>query len=236
VIPLQTTNEQALSFGIQTIDQKYPGFKPGNFTVLHGHPFCRNLIFKLCVHSQLSKQDGGLNSSTIYIDGGNTFNPYTISTLAQESNLNPKSTLEKVFVSRAFTAYQLSAIILKTLKDALKRYKSKLILISNITDLFLDNDVPTKEAFEIFDNMTSHLTELAHKQKIIIIATHPNNSEHSKRQNILESILLEKAHIVARVAETKGRLQLTIYDRDYSESFKADFLQSKAMLEKFLEA
>lgn len=187
-----TINKQTLPFGSQSISQKFQSFKLGDFAILHKHPFSKTLAFRLCVQCQLPKEEGGLASSTIYVDGGNTFNPYTISAIAREFGLYPKSALEQVFVSRAFTAYQLSAIILETLENALEKYRSKLVLIANITDLFLDKDVPTKEAFEIFTKMISYLSDLALRRNITVIATCPNGGNLKKRI-VLESILLRKA-------------------------------------------
>jgi hypothetical protein len=235
VIPLLTADKQALSFGIQNIDQAFQSLKPGNLIALYDHPICKNLIFRLCVRCQLPEEKGGLDSSAIYVDGGNSFNPYEISAIAREYGSDPKSTLERVFISRAFTAYQLSAIVSETLEDALKRYKSKLVLISKITSLFLDRDVPAKEALELFKKMTLHLTYLALKRNIIIVATH-SNDEPSKRQVVLESILLRKADKTARFTETKGRLQLSVKNRGSSESLTVDILRNKATLEKFVEA
>ncbi len=235
MIPLLATNEQALSFHIRSIDQKFPGFKPSDFAVIYGHPFCNTLLFRLCVCCQLPKEEGGLASSAIFVDGGNTFNPYAISAIAREFGLDPKSTLEQVFISRAFTAYQLSALILETLEDAVKHYKSRLVLISRITNLFLDKDVPTKEAFEIFRKIITHLSDLAVKRNIIVAAT-CSNDEHSKRRIILESILVDKTGTTIKVAESKGRLQLTIQNHDFHDPFTADVSQNRTTLQEFVEA
>jgi hypothetical protein len=235
VIPLLTTDKQALSFGIQNIDQAFQSLEPCNLIVLSNHPICKNLIFRLCVRCQLPEEKGGLDSSAIYVDGGNSFNPYEISAIAREYGSDPKSTLERIFISRAFTAYQLSAIVSETLEDALKRYKSKLVLISKITSLFLDRDVPAKEALELFKKMTLQLADLSLKRNIIIVAT-CSNDEPSKRQVVLESILLGKADKTARFTETKGRLQLSVKNRGSSESLTVDILRNEATLEKFVEA
>ena len=235
MISLLTTDKQALSFGIQSIDQAFQDFKLGNFTVLYDHPIYKNLIFRLCVRCQLPREKGGLDSSAIYVDGGNSFNPYEISAIAREFSSDPKSTLERVFVSRAFTAYQLSAIVSETLEDALKHYKSKLVLISKITSLFLDRDVPAKEALEIFKKMTFCLVDLALRRDIIVVAT-CSNGELSKRQVVLESILLGRADKTARFIETKGRLQISVKNRDSPEIVTVDVLRDEATLEKFVEA
>jgi len=93
---------------------------------------------------------GGLNSRVVYVDGGNTFDPYAVSAIAQEYGLEPKSVLEKILISRAFTAYQLTALVFEKLEEALKRYRSKLVIVSDITRLFLDRDVPKIRAVTSF--------------------------------------------------------------------------------------
>jgi len=235
VISLITLSEQALSFGVQSIDHTFPGFKLGEFVVLYGHPFWKPLIFRLCVHCQLSKEKGGFDSSVIFVDGGNTFNPYLISAVAREFDLDPRLALERVFVSRAFTAYQLSALILETLEGALKHYRSKLVLISEIISLFLDRDVPTREALEIFNKMIFHLADLAIKRNVIVAAT-SSNGERSRRLVFLESIMFGRASTIARVNESRGRLQLTIQDHCFPESLTVDVLRNEPTLEKFVEA
>lgn len=235
MIPLLTTGEQALSFSVKNIDHIFPGFKQGELAVLYGHTFCKTLVFRLCVHCQLSKEKGGFNSSVIFVDGGNTFNPYSISAVAREFGLDPKSALERVIVSRAFTAYQLSALVLETLEAALKHYKSKLVLISDIISLFLDQDVPTREAVEIFSKIMFHLADLATRRSIIVAAT-CSNGERSKRLVLLESTLFGRASTTLQVIESRGRLQLAIRNHCFPEPLTIAFSGNESTLEKLVEA
>jgi len=235
VTALLTHDEQALSFGVQRIDHAFPGFEIGDFAVLYGHRFCKTLSFLLSVRCQLPREDGGLNSTAIYVDGGNTFNPYAISAITQEYGIDPKSTLERIFVSRAFTAYQLSALILETLEDALKRYKSKLVLILDIISLFLDQDVPTKESMEIFNKAMTCLSDLAIKRNVIVVATcFPYG--RSRRCVFLESVLFGRAGTVIRIAESKGRLQFALENHPLLRPFTIDILPNAVTLEKFVGA
>ena len=232
---LLTKAEQALSFGLQRIDHAFPGFKIGDFAVLHRHPFCTTLSFLLTVRCQLPREEDGLGSTAIYVDGGNTFNPYAISAIAQQYNLDPRTTLQKIFVSRAFTAYQLSALIFETLENALKQYRSKLVLISDITSLFLDRDVPKKESMEIFNKAMIYLSDLVTRRNIIVVATcFPR--WHSKTQVFLESVLFGRANIVVKVRDSKGKLQFALESHPLLKPFTIDVLPNAVTLEKFVEA
>lgn len=230
-----TRNEPALSFGLPYVDNVFLGFKPGDSAVLYGHNYVKTLSFLLSVRCQLPKETGGLASSAVYVDGGNVFNPYAVSAIAQEYGLDPKSTLEQIFVSRAFTAYQLSALIFEKLEDALRRYRSKLVLISDITSLFLDKDVPTKEAIEVFNKAVIYLSDLAVKRNAIIVVTSfPHQG--SRRRVFLESLLFGRAGTVVRVSESKDGLQFTLESHPFLKPFSIDIRRDAVTLEKRVEA
>ncbi len=206
----------------------------GEFAVLHGQ-LVKNLTFLLSMRCQLSPEEDGLNSTAIYLDGGNTFNPYAISAIAQQNEIDPRATLERIFVSRAFTAYQLSALIFETLENALKKYGSKLVLISDIMSLFLDSDVPTKEALGIFSKAVIYLSELAAKRKVIVVASlFP--SEQSRRRVFLESILLGRASTTVKVQKSNGAAQFSLEKHPFLQAFSVGIEQNAATLEKFVEA
>src|SRR4030043_930546 len=111
---LSSNKLRPLSLGFPTLDEVFPGFEPGDFTVLQGN-VASSMIFALSVRAQLPRGNGGLDSSTVFIDGGNSFSPYEVSESARDYGLDCKAALERVYVSRAFTAYQLSSLILEKL-------------------------------------------------------------------------------------------------------------------------
>jgi len=235
VTTLSTKPDRVLSFGIPRIDEAFPGFQSGEFAVLYGHPICRMLSFLLSVRGQLPIKKGGLNSRVVYIDGGNTFDPYAVSAIAQPYGLGPKPTLEKIFISRAFTAYQLTALIFEKLEESLKRYRSKLLVISDITGLFLDRDVPKTEGRDIFIKMTQHLSEVASRRRAIIIASHFPRP-YSNRSPFLESVLFGRASTVIRLKEAKGVLKFALESHPSVKPFAIDFPSNAVTMDMFMEA
>jgi len=232
VTSLLTKTEQALSFGLSSIDNAFLGFRRGDFAVLYGHQSVKTLSFLLSVRCLLPLKEGGINSSTIYLDGGNTFDPYAISTIARQYGFDPQSVLERIFVSRAFTAYQLSALIFETLEDALKKYKSGLILISNFISLFLDRDVPMREAIEIFRKAMIYLSDLATRCNVIVIASYFPHELH-RRRVLLESFLLAGARTTIKIQEFSGRLQFSLEKHPLLKPCTIDILLTEVMLERF---
>jgi hypothetical protein len=234
VTTLSRKSNRALAIGIPKIDASFPGFRRGDFTVLFGLPICKRLAFLLCVRSQLSLKKGGLNSTVTYVDGGNTFDPYAVSTIAREYGLDPKSVLEKIRVSRAFTVYQLSALVFEKLEETLKQHRSKTVIVSDITGLFLDQDVPKSEGRNIFMKMAKYLSELAYTRKAVIVAScFPRH--HSKISMFLESVLFGRATTLIKLKEFRGVLKFLLEDHPNLKPFAIDFPSNSVTIDMFME-
>jgi len=232
---LPRKSKSLLSLGIPKIDEALPGFKGGDFAVFFGNPVCRWLSFLLSVRSQLPLNKGGLNSKVVYIDGGNTFDPYAVSAIAQEHGLEPRAVLDRIMISRAFTAYQLTALIFEKLEKALKRYRSKLVIVSDITGLFLDRDMPKKEGRDIFIKMAQYLSELASRRRAIVVASYFPRP-YLSRNLFLESVLFGRTTTLVGLTGSRGALKLVLGNHTSLEPFTIDFPSNAVTMDMFMEA
>ena len=198
-----------LTLGIKEFDEIIGVFELGQFIVLYGSPLCHALSELFCVRTQLSHELGGLNSSVIFIDGGNVFDPYAVSFFSQLYNLDPETTLRSIFISRAFTAYQLTSLIFERLPEALEKFRSRLVVVSDITSLFLDPDVPRTEAWDVFNRLTMYLSDYASKSDIIVLATHVPRVP-TRRSVFLDSALHSRAHVLLRLRDTHSILKFAL--------------------------
>ena len=197
------------SLNMPGVDELFPGFAPGDFAMLYGSPSVTSLTSLLCVRAQLPVQLGGLGTNVVFIDGGNTFRLYKIARLAQLHQLNPRKALERIFISRAFTAYQLTSLILDKLEETVQNYNAKLVVISDIAGFFLDNDVPHEEAQRIYSQIISYLASFAKKHQIIIVATYLPYSDNT-RSSLFQEITYAKASIVLSLIKTTYTREVTL--------------------------
>jgi len=235
VTALSRKSNRVLVLGIPKLDGAFPGFRRGDFAVLVGRPLSTMLSFLLSVRCQLPLRNGGLRSRVVYIDGGNTFDPYAVSAIAQEYGLEPRSILEKILISRAFTAYQLTALIFEKLEEALKKYRSKLVVISDITGLFLDRDVPKTEGRDIFLKMIQYLSDLASRRRAVIVASYFPRV-YSSRNLFLESVLLARATTVIRFKESENGFKFILEEHPTIKSSTIDFPSNAVTMDMFTEA
>jgi len=214
-----------LSLDIKTVDNLFPGFITGDFAVLHGSSTVQSLLPTLCVKAQLPYQLGGLETNVLFIDGANSFRLYKISEIAQRWELDPKQVLEKIFVSRAFTVYQLVSLILEQLKNTIKKYTSKVVILSNLVHLFLDKDIPKNEAEELFKQVANYLPSFAEKNQVILIVTHKPYL-WSKRTKFFKQTLCESANVVASIKKSKQIPHFSLEKHPFLQLGKVEFCSS----------
>jgi hypothetical protein len=198
---------------IPGVKEVFPGFALGDFAILQGSSVL-SLASLLCVKAQLPTQLGGLQSSVIFIEGGNTFRLYQIAQLAQIHNRNAKQVLDNIFISRAYTAYQEANLIMHQLKEAIKKYNSKLVIISDIAGFFLDKDIPEVEALRIFSHVATFVSNFARENQVIVIATYPPHAD-TTRNSFLHKQTCAKANVVLSISRNGYARKIALEKHPY---------------------
>ncbi|MEM3551345.1 MAG: hypothetical protein QXN87_09155 [Candidatus Bathyarchaeia archaeon] len=221
-----------LSLGVPIVDEVYPGFEPGDFGVLYGDE-ASTWTFLLCVRSIMPPASRGLGSPVVFVDGGNSFNPYLVADFARRYGFEPCGVLKKIYVSRAFTAYQLYSLIMERLEPFLESVNARLLVVSEVASLFLDRDMPKTEAEELFVKVCSKLSDIASKKKTVVLATYHSDGR-SRRSLFLEAVLFGRCNVLIKF-ERKGRLlRLALQDHPHIKPFTLDLTLDNS-LTKYLE-
>lgn len=227
-------SQPLLSLSMRNINQLFPGFNVGDFAVLYGSPSVLSLSSLLCVRAQLPNQLGGLGSDVVFVDGGNTFRLYQVARLAQLHQLNPREVLERIYISRAFTAYQMTALIMEKLKETVKKYDAKLVIISDIAGFFLDKYIPDEEARRIFSQVNAYLSTFAKENQLILIATYPPHQD-TRRNNFLHTLTCGRASVVVSLRQTKYDRELVLEKHPRYVLGSAEFPSENLTLTEFME-
>jgi RecA/RadA recombinase len=153
------------------VDFLFPGFAPGDFAVVNAASTMTYLSSLLCVRAQLPQQLNGLNSDVIFVDGNNTFNTAQVTRIAKLLHLDVKQVMDRIHVQRVTNAYEATSTVLDGLKNAVEKYSAKLVIVSGIAGLFLDELVPDEEAKRVFSQICAYLQSFARQNQITVIAT-----------------------------------------------------------------
>jgi hypothetical protein len=233
---IETKPEQSLlALNMQNINQLFPGFTVGDFAVIHGSPSVLSLSSLLCVRAQLPKQLGGLGSNVIFVDGGNTFRLYQIAHLARLYQLDPRRVLERIYISRAFTAYQMTTLIMEQMTAIAKKHDAKLVIISDIAGFFLDKDVPYEEARRVFSQVTAYLSTFAKENQLVLIATYPPH-QNTNRNMFLQTLTCGRANVVISLRQSRYEREFVLEKHPSFILGSAEFPFENLTLTEFMEA
>jgi hypothetical protein len=156
--------EARIPSSIKEIDETLGGFQAGALTWIYGSsPTVRRLPYLLCVNTYET-----FHGDTVFIDGGCTMNPYRIAQYARQKEQDVRRVLEHIHVSRAFTVYQLSTLIMENLEQAVQKYQPQTVIINAFPLLYADPDVPSEEASTL---LKLHLKELKRITRTYHLAT-----------------------------------------------------------------
>jgi hypothetical protein len=105
----------------------------------------QDLICDTIVRGHLSKKFGGLESANVYVlVADNKLDFYKIVEIAHKKyKINLDIVLNQTIVKRIFTIHQLTHFLIFDLEKDIKKYKSKLVIITG--DLFLNDPQISKE-------------------------------------------------------------------------------------------
>ena len=108
----------------------------------------------------------GEGIDVIILDGANRFDPYMVSTFAKKTSISPEDLLKRIRIARAFTCYQMAALVEEKLISLLKKeegaapfFSPRVILLGPVTP-FLDEDVPEREVRPLFERLLRKVEEI----------------------------------------------------------------------------
>ena len=107
------------------------------------------------------------------LDGGNRFNAYIVARALRALNQrNLSQILERIQVARAFTCYQVAALIESTMPQKIPT------LVIDMLDTFYDESAPLAERIRLAQRCVTHLQRLSHVASIIVSLRPPPPSEN----------------------------------------------------------
>jgi len=222
----------SLRVGFREVDEAFRGLKVGEFSVIYGS-LAHFISLLLSVRAQLPIDNGGLNSPVVFVDGGNSFNPYLVAELARSYGVDARAALQNIYVSRAFAAYQLSSLILKELEKFQEHTKAKAVIVSDISSLYLDRDVPKGDVESMFRNVCNKLLEVAGRDAVVV-ATY-FLGKRCDRALFLEALLFGCADTVLRFDSCGSVVRFSLERHPELSPFSLEFSTVHPTMMEYVE-
>jgi hypothetical protein len=163
------------SLGFPKLDLMVQPLKPGKLLMLSGGaaPAVAELA---ALRAQLSHERGGLDSTALFIDGGNCSDPYLFASFARQHGLDPRKALRRVVTCRAFTMYQLADLVQRHIIRAAEENASRLVIVADLLGTFNEPELDRREASRLLEAVKAGLDELLSKE-VYVLCTLVSQSE-----------------------------------------------------------
>jgi hypothetical protein len=156
------TQQKSIILGIPRIDTFWGGFSPATTTLIDGHHGFLNQLLTIVSVQAID----AFNQNILYIDGGNSIDPYQIISVAKRKNLGLHQVMTHILVARAFNTYQLDTLI-RTLEKKIKDHYPSVLIVPYITSLLVDKNIKKKEGETLLKWWLNEITRVTTKYNLI---------------------------------------------------------------------
>lgn len=161
--------------------------------------------FSLLLASQLLLR----GDKVAVIDGGCRFDLQIIAKFAWQKHLDPNILLNRIFVSRGFTSYQVEAVISERLVQFLRTIKSNMAMIFGLLDTFYDEQVRFADAYKMLIRIISNLQKMKNQNFSLLIAVEYLKVLPKERNQFLE-ILKQSADEVYKLTDENENISIIL--------------------------
>ncbi|MEW6512038.1 MAG: hypothetical protein AB1428_13895 [Bacteroidota bacterium] len=191
--------------------QQFKEAPPGKLYCLHG----AGSVFRISLAAAAHVLLGGL--PVTLVDGTNRFDAYYLAEFARRHagaapggrRITPEDLLDRIFVSRAFTCYQMEAVITERLPEFVRRSGSPVVVVFGLLDTFYDEQAPLFEVRAGLRRVVDALRRLRASNVAVLLAS-TEIKLASKERNALFPFLMRAMDRVFRVTEQNGEQRIMI--------------------------
>lgn len=172
-------------------------FKSSGITVIEGSSgIVPEVLYRLCAASVAS-----FERDAVFVDGWNSFNPYAVSKVAKSLGSEPRKVLSRIHVARAFTEYQMDALLGESLCETIESWNPAVLAISYLPPLFSGAD-----GRRLFEPILERIKSLTASSGVITAITSFGGAWYGDR------LLASRADRVLRIEQPSKKLVRIIDD------------------------
>ena len=197
-------SQQAL---MQPFTQPY-----GKVYLLYGD----TLVFRLSMLAAARSLSQG--ASIAVIDGCNRFDVHAVTRFAREHGFDPDLLLQRIFVSRGFTCYQMEAALTEKLPAFFERTNAQTGMVFGLLDTFYDEQAPLREVRQILERVL-HALQAMKDRNISLLFTCTEWNVLPRERNMLFGTLKKAMDRVYHLTiDTEQRPKLFLEDHSLKRS------------------
>ena len=208
---VQARPERRLSTSVRALDDFIGGFRSSQVSLIDSSDrLVLDIVHLLCVNQVLEE-----GREVVWVDGGNSVNPYALTSLCKRFRVRSGEVLESVNVSRAFTAYQLVTLIEEMMEAEVARTKAGLLVVTSFPDLFQDKDMWWSESLQLMKRCLASMREMTRRHDTVTLVTNLGLSRMLYKKS-LRSLMYSSVDHVVRIENQRAALRISVVNEGRS--------------------
>jgi hypothetical protein len=176
--------------------------KPGKVYLLYGERPIFQLSLQMAAHTMA---DG---NSIAVVDGCNRFDVHALSRFARTRKIDPNKFLNRIFISRGFTCYQMEQAIIHKLPAFLTTVHSKTALIFGLLDTFYDEQAQLREVQQILQRLLDSFQNMKVSGVSLLLVCLERTVAPKERNQLFGTLKNSVDRVYKLDASEQGTLQL----------------------------
>jgi hypothetical protein len=205
------------SLGFPRLDLLMGPFYSKHLIVLSGGA-ASTVAELMAFRAQLPLEAGGLDSTVLFIDGGNRSDPYLFSSFVRQRGIKPAVAMRRVATCRVFTIYQLADLISEHLVRAVEDYAAKLVVVSDLLGTFNEPELEEREARRLLSAVEDGIKRA--KKNSLVLATLASPNKY-------DDIIMTWADTALSLSSSGGRVQAELVKHPTKPPTTSDFALSQ---------
>jgi hypothetical protein len=176
--------------------------KPGKVYLLYGERPIFQLSLQMAAHAMA---DG---NSIAVVDGCNRFDVHALSRFARMRKIDPNTFLNRIFISRGFTCYQMEQAIAHKLPSFLSTIHSNTALIFGLLDTFYDEQAQLREVQQILQRLLVSFQKMKSSGMSLLLVCLERTVAPKERNQLFATLKNGVDRVYKLDANEQGKLQL----------------------------
>ncbi|MBX2992964.1 MAG: hypothetical protein KF749_17570 [Bacteroidetes bacterium] len=190
-----------------TLLRQFNTAPPGKLYCLHGD----RSVFRLSLYAASHALLAGVPIALV--DGTNRFDAYYIAEFARKvtsqrparQRVTPEQLLERIFISRAFTCYQMEATITQRLPAFVRKKQCPIVIIFGLLDTFYDEQAPLFEVKASIQRVIAALHKLKQGNISVLLASLDMKLASNERNALFPKLRLAMDEVYRAVDTDSGQ-------------------------------
>jgi hypothetical protein len=192
--------------------------KPGKIFLLYGERPIFQLSLQMAAHAMVQE------NPIAVVDGCNRFDVHALSQFARTRKIDPNKFLNRIFISRGFTCYQMEQAIAHKLPAFLATLRSSTALVFGLLDTFYDEQASLHEVRQILQRLLGSFQEMKSKGVSLLLVCLERTVAPKERNQLFGTLKNGMDRVYKLDTSERGSLQL------YLESQRPLQEQTKGVL------